>query len=78
MSTVDIHEDFVTWGAPDGCQVVDVADVRLIVANHLEYMAARYPAEIFGDEGKTSDSIAGTALRIVLTNEALRLRGEAE
>lgn len=48
----------------------------LIIARHLLHMAARYPADVFTDTGKTTDAIAGTALRIVLTQEALALEGK--
>lgn len=47
------------------------------IADWCEEQAKNYPAEVFTPEGKTSDGIAGTALREFLTAAARRLREQS-
>jgi len=55
---------------------IDVA--AALLADHFDQVAARYPAEVFSPDGTSPDAIAGTAIRVVLTQEAKRLRGDVE
>lgn len=75
--TLTIPAVYVYHGELSGRPVVYVQDVALVVAGHLEKMAAKYPADVFPDSSTTPDAYAGTALRLVLTREAKRLRMEA-
>lgn len=77
MTTVVVPSRLVFRDESDS-EVVYLSDIAMIVALHLENMAERYPTEIFGAVGATYDGVAGTALRVVLTQEAKRLRGEDE
>lgn len=48
------------------------------VAEALEDLAARYPADIFPDDGTSRDAISGSALRTVLTAQAKLHRDGAQ
>lgn len=77
MSRIFVHNDFIVDDHPNGQPMVALEHLPDILATHLEWMAWHYPAEVFGADGTTCDSVAGTALRVVLTQEVLRLRGLA-
>ena len=44
--------------------------VARAVADELDRLAARYPGDVFLDDGTSRDAISGTALRTVLTAQA--------
>jgi GTPase Era involved in 16S rRNA processing len=53
-----------------------VDNVMAVVVEWLREHAAYYPADIFTDQGKTPDGIAGTTLREMLTMWADQLESE--
>lgn len=79
MSTVAIRADAWRFDPYTNQRVVNVDDIPSVIADYLDVVAQRYPAEVFTAEGGTPDGIAGTAIRLVLTAEVVKLRrGEGE